>query len=108
MAAGRHACTFDLESGRALRRFESGSERSVLHSPRVEGTRDGRLLFIGNAEGDLSAYDLRCVHYECYFLGVHMVCFTSVFCLTIQRLTDRVLGQMTPSLQKCRHFGKRH
>ena len=61
VAAGRHACTFDVESGRALRRFESGSERNVLHSPRVEGTRDGRLLFIGNAEGDLSAYDLRCV-----------------------------------------------
>ncbi len=59
VAAGRHACTFDLESGRALRRFESGSERNVLHSPRVEGTRDGRLLFIGNAEGDLLAYDLR-------------------------------------------------
>ena len=60
VAAGRHACTFDLESGRPLRRFESGSERNVLHSPRVEGTRDGRLLFIGNAEGDLLAYDLRC------------------------------------------------
>lgn len=50
---------FDSDTGRALRRFDSGSERNVLHSPRVEGTRDGRLLFVGNAEGDLLAYDLR-------------------------------------------------
>lgn len=59
VAAGRQACTFDLETGRPLRRFDSGSERNVLHSPRVEGTRDGKLLFVGNAEGDLLAYDLR-------------------------------------------------
>ena len=58
-AAGRHACTFDLETRRPLRRFDSGSERNVLHLPRVEGTRDGKLLFAGNAEGDLLAYDFR-------------------------------------------------
>ena len=59
VAAGKHACVFDSGTGKALRRFDSGSERNVLHSPRVEGTRDGRLLFVGNAEGDLLAYDLR-------------------------------------------------
>ena len=37
----------------------------VLHSPRVEGTRDGRLAFVGNADGGLVAYDIRCpyAHY---------------------------------------------
>ena len=59
VAAGRQACTFDLETGRPLRRFDSGSERNVLHLPRVEGMRDGKLLFVGNTEGNLLAYDLR-------------------------------------------------
>ena len=31
----------------------------MLHSPRVEGTRDGRVMYIGNADGALLAHDLR-------------------------------------------------
>ena len=60
VAAGRSACTFDQNTCRALRRYDSGAVREMLHSPRVEGTRDGRLLFIGNADGALQAFDLRC------------------------------------------------
>lgn len=59
VAAGRSACVFDQSTYRALRRYDSGAVREMLHSPRVEGTRDGRLLFIGNADGALQAFDLR-------------------------------------------------
>ncbi|CAL8466377.1 g5913 [Coccomyxa elongata] len=59
VAAGRSACVFDQSTYRALRRYDSGSVREMLHSPRVEGTRDDRLLFIGNADGALQAFDLR-------------------------------------------------
>ncbi|BDA51263.1 probable E3 ubiquitin ligase complex SCF subunit sconB at N-terminal half [Coccomyxa sp. Obi] len=59
VAAGRSACVFDQSTSRALRRYDSGAVREMLHSPRVEGTRDGRLLFIGNADGALQAFDLR-------------------------------------------------
>ena len=61
MAAGRSAYVHDIATGRPLRRYDSGSAREMLHSPRVEGTRDGRLAFVGNADGGLLAYDLRCV-----------------------------------------------
>ncbi|EIE19917.1 WD40 repeat-like protein [Coccomyxa subellipsoidea C-169] len=59
VAAGQSACVFDQSTCRPLRRYDSGAVREMLHSPRVEGTRDGRLLFIGNADGALQAFDLR-------------------------------------------------
>jgi len=59
VAAGAAAVVHDLSSGRVLRRFVSCA-RAALHSPRVEGTRDGRTLFCGDAEGAVLAYDLRC------------------------------------------------
>ncbi|KAK9838471.1 hypothetical protein WJX81_001301 [Elliptochloris bilobata] len=58
VAAGSLAVVHDLGTGRILRRYVSCA-RAALHSPRVEGTRDGRLLFCGNAEGAVLAYDLR-------------------------------------------------
>ncbi len=61
VAAGKSACVFDQATCQLLRRCNSGSVREMLHSPCVEGTRDGRLMFIGNADGGLHAHDLRCV-----------------------------------------------
>ena len=60
VAAGKSACIFDQTTCQPMRRYNSGAVREMLHSPRVEGTRDGRLLFIGNADGALQAFDLRC------------------------------------------------
>lgn len=66
VAAGAAAVVHDLSTGRILRRYVSCA-RAALHSPRVEGTRDGRLLFCGNAEGAVQAYDLRCAPMLCRF-----------------------------------------
>jgi hypothetical protein len=51
---------FEKSTGRLVRKYDSGATREMLHSPRVEGTRDGRLMFVGNADGALCAHDLRC------------------------------------------------
>jgi hypothetical protein len=59
VAAGRSCYVHDAGTGAAVRQLDGGCAREVLHSPRVEGTRDGRLAFIGNADGALLAYDLR-------------------------------------------------
>jgi len=58
VAAGPAAVVHDLSTGRVVRRYVSCA-RAALHSPRVEGTRDGRTLFCGDAEGAVLAYDLR-------------------------------------------------
>ena len=68
VAAGAAAVVHDLSTGRILRRYLSCA-RAALHSPRVEGTRDGRLLFCGNAEGAVQAYDLRCAPMLCRLSG---------------------------------------
>ncbi|KAK9802744.1 hypothetical protein WJX73_006604 [Symbiochloris irregularis] len=63
VAAGRSALVHDLHTGRCLGSYagSGGASSSPEHklAARVEGTRDGRLLFVSSHGDGLVAYDMR-------------------------------------------------
>ena len=60
VAAGASALVHDVSTGSCLRSYTDGEASEHRTPVRVDGTRDGRLLFATSQSGAIDAYDLRC------------------------------------------------